>query len=57
MDGLNGQLTILRRQDGQPNQGVLLNGCFNYPKQHTTNGELIWGTASLPFALYHLKTR
>lgn len=36
--------------------GVLLDGCFNQPRQYANRSELIWGTAYLLFALYYLKT-
>jgi hypothetical protein len=44
-------------QDGEPADGVLMDGCFNYLKQYATDSELIWGTAYLLFALSYLKTR
>jgi unsaturated chondroitin disaccharide hydrolase len=37
-------------------RGILLDGCFNQPKNYATRSELIWGTAYLLFALYYLKT-
>ncbi|OMI04880.1 hypothetical protein BSN85_26030 [Bradyrhizobium brasilense] len=55
IDGLLTHLTPRRVGDlGEP--GILLNGCFNYPKRYATHSELIWGTAYLLFALYYLKT-
>jgi hypothetical protein len=56
MYGFPGHLMLLRSQDGRPDQGVLLDGCFNYPKQDATNNELVRGTAYFHFALYYLKT-
>jgi hypothetical protein len=39
INGLLGHLVVLRGEDGQPDQPVLLDGCFNYPKQYATNSE------------------
>jgi len=55
MDGLLKHLASCPSdQAGSP--GVLLDGCFNYPKRYATHSELIWGTAYLLFSLYYLKT-
>lgn len=40
--------------DGRP-EGMLLNGCFNYPKRFAWNNELIWGDFYLLEALYCLE--
>lgn len=46
IEGLLGHLMVLWGQDGQPDQDVLLDGCFNYPKQCATNSELVCGNCA-----------
>lgn len=54
IEGLLKHLTA--KQDGRARSaGVLLNGCFNRPKNYAIQSELIWGTAYLLFALYYQK--
>lgn len=55
VDGLLRHLTSADDKRAK-SRGVLLNGCFNRPKNYATASELIWGTAYLLFALYYLKT-
>lgn len=55
IDGLLTHLTPCK-SGGPDSAGVLLNGCFNYPKRYAMHSELIWGSAYLLFALYYLKT-
>ena len=53
INGLLMHLTVQGKNDLPP--GVLLDGCFNAPRQYATRSELIWGTSYLLFALYYLK--
>lgn len=55
IEGLLGHLTSTGDARAK-SRGVLLDGCFNQPKNYATRSELIWGTAYLLFALYYLKT-
>ncbi len=55
LEGLLVCLTPVYEEDKRE-QGILLEGCFNYPKRYAVNTETIWGTAYLLFALYYLKT-
>ena len=55
LDGLLKCLTPVDEEDKRI-PGILLEGCFNYPKSYAVNTETIWGTAYLLFALYYLKT-
>lgn len=55
IDGLLHYVTA-PKEDGKLPAGMLLEGCFNQPKQYANRSELIWGTAYLLFALYYLKT-
>lgn len=55
MQGLLHHLTPVQGGKHEP-RGMLMNGCFNQPKQYANRSELIWGTAYLLFALYYLKT-
>jgi hypothetical protein len=54
-EGFLGHLMVVK-QDGRPAEGVLMDCCFNYPKQYATIRILIWGTAYLLFPLYYMKT-
>ena len=55
LDGLLKCLTPVDEEDKRE-PGILLEGCFNYPKRYAVNTETIWGTAYLLFTLYYLKT-
>lgn len=55
LDGLLSHLTPIPGRQQEP-KGMLLDGCFNQPRQYANRSELIWGTAYLLFALYYLKT-
>ncbi len=55
IDGLLEHLTPIGDADRRP-PGMLVDGCFNEPRQYASRSELIWGTAYLLFALYYLKT-
>ena len=55
LEGLLSHLTPVGGRVQTP-RGMLLDGCFNQPRQYANRSELIWGTAYLLFALYYLKT-
>ena len=55
LDGLCRHLTPLGADDRRP-RGMLLDGCFNRPRQVAERHELLWGDAYLLMALYYLET-
>ena len=55
LDGLCQHMTPLSADDGRA-EGMIVDGCFNQPKQFANHHELIWTTAYTLMALYYLET-
>ncbi len=56
IDGLVAHLTPTHAKDERPS-GMLLDGCFNQPREFANRSELVWGSAYLLYALYYLRTQ
>lgn len=55
VEALCSHMTPMTPADSRP-AGMLVNGCFNQPRQFANRSELIWGSAYLLMALSYLKT-